>query len=290
MYNPAVQKDEKVGRLLPNFLVIGAQRAGTSLLHRILQRHPEVYVPWQRKELHYFDRHYDRGSDWYRSYFPPASRARRYRALGEVTPNYLATPEAPARIHALLPSCRLVAILRDPVERAYSWYHYARHTRNERRDFETFLAQEPHVLECGLYHGHLQLYLGFFRRDSILVLIYEELIAEPSRELGKLGNFLGLRVAWPDAPSLLEERVNATNPRFRGGYALARNLGKAFTCHDLNWPVRIAKHLNVDVLFGRGPPPPPLDLTLRSRLSGYYRDDVGNLRTFLQSDIPAWRL
>lgn len=288
--NARMDEDARRLGLLPNFLVIGAQRAGTSLLHRILQHHSEVYVPWRRKELHYFDLYYDRGLDWYRSYFPPASKARCYCAIGEVTPDYLAIPVVPARIHAILPGCRLIAILRDPVDRAHSWYQYARHSRNERRDFETFLAQEPRALECGLYHRHLQRYLGFFKRDSMLVLIYEEFVADPSRELARLADFLGLSVAWPNAASLLEERVNTENPRFRGGYALARNLGNAFTRYDLNWPVRVAKNLGVHALFGRGPPPPPLDAAVRTWLAGYYRDDVGKLRAFLQTEIPDWRL
>ena len=79
---------------LPSFLVIGAQRAGTSLLHQILLAHPDVYVPAQRKEVHYFDRYFERGVEWYQSYFPAADAAGRYRAIGEITPDYLATEEA----------------------------------------------------------------------------------------------------------------------------------------------------------------------------------------------------
>ena len=134
---------------LPTFLVIGAQRAGTSLLHQILLGHPEVYVPRERKEVHYFDRYFERGVAWYEGYFPAADAARSYRAIGEITPDYLATEEAPARIHALLPACRLIAILRNPVDRAYSWYQHARRSRNERRDFGIFV-QEPHRLLEGL--------------------------------------------------------------------------------------------------------------------------------------------
>ena len=79
----------------PNFLVIGAQRAGTTLLHRLLATHPEVYVPFQRKELHYFDRYFERGDAWYAGYFPAEPATRRYLAVGEVTPDYLAHPQAP---------------------------------------------------------------------------------------------------------------------------------------------------------------------------------------------------
>ena len=93
---------------LPNFLVIGAQRGGTTLLHRILDAHPEVYVPQRRKEIHFFDWYHERGADWYAGFFPGEGTAR-YRAIGEVTPDYLFEPQTPHRIRALLPDCRFVA-------------------------------------------------------------------------------------------------------------------------------------------------------------------------------------
>src|SRR4051794_13012479 len=114
---------------LPNFLVVGAQRSGTTIFHQILLTHSEIYVPSRRKEIHFFDRYFDRGLNWYKSYFPPENAAARYSAIGEVTPDYLAIPEVPARIHATLPNCRLIFILRNPIERAYSWYQYCRRNR-----------------------------------------------------------------------------------------------------------------------------------------------------------------
>ena len=116
---------------LPNFLVIGAQRGGTTLLHRVLDRHPEVYVPQRRKEVHFFDWYYDRGADWYAGFFP-CEQADEYRAVGEVTPDYLFDPHAPGRIRAVLPHCRFVASLRDPIQRAFSWYSFQLRSVNER--------------------------------------------------------------------------------------------------------------------------------------------------------------
>ena len=275
---------------LPDFLVIGAQRAGSSLLHQILLGHPQVYVPVQRKEVHYFDRYFERGVDWYRSYFPAADAAGRYRAIGEVTPDYLAAAEAPARIHALLPQCRLIAILRNPVDRAWSWYQHARRSRNERRDFATFLEEQPEALGAGLYHRHLQSYLALFPRAALLVLLYEELLRDPGRELGRLTEFLGVDMVWPDPAALLREPVYASEvPRFRQAFALARRAGGVLARHDLNWPVRAAKRLGVHRWFGSNSAAPALSRQDRERLAAFYCDDVRQLRALLRRELDIWQ-
>lgn len=275
---------------LPNFLVIGAQRSGTSLVHRILQAHPEVFVPWRRKEIHYFDRYFDRGVDWYEGYFPPPASASQYRAIGEVTPDYLATPEVPARIHTVLPDVRLVAILRNPVERAYSWYNLSRRNRDERRDFEAFLRADRTALSYGLYHQHLRRYLEHFPRPRMLVLIYEELTRSPGEALAQLADFLDLSVGWPDPSELLEQRVNTGEaPRLRRGFALARRAGAVLTSHDLNWPVRVVKRLGVRRWFGRGAASTPMSPETRAHLEVFFEDDIRELGALLEHDLQVWR-
>ena len=275
---------------LPDFLVIGAQRAGSSLLHQILLGHPQVYVPVQRKEVHYFDRYFERGAEWYQSYFPAGDEAGQYRAIGEVTPDYLATAEAPARIHALLPQCRLIAILRNPVDRAYSWYQHARRSRNERRDLATFLEEDPEALRAGLYHRHLQSYLALFPGEALLVVLYEELLRDPGRELGRLAEFLGVDMVWSDPAGLLRERVYASDmPRFRQGFALARRSAGFLARHDLNWPVRAAKRLGVRRWFGSSAAAPALSAAERERLAGFYEDDVRQLSALLGRELDIWQ-
>jgi hypothetical protein len=276
---------------LPNFLIIGARRAGTSLVHhKVLAAHPQVYVPVQRKETHYFDLYYERGVEWYQSYFPPDDAAGRFRAIGEVTPDYLASEEAPGRIHQLLPECRLIAILRNPVEQAWSDYRHRTRSRNERRDFAT-VVQDPAALHGGLYHHHLQRYLARFRRDALLVLIYEELVRDPGRELGRLTAFLDVPMIWSDPAVLLRERVNpGDTPRFRRGFALARRAGGMLARRDLNWPVRMAKRLGVRSWFGRAASEPSMAVAERRRLADFYQDDVRRLGLLLQRDLDIWQL
>jgi hypothetical protein len=274
---------------LPNFLLIGAQRSGTSLLSHVLSRHPEICVPRSRKEIHYFDRYYERGLGWYQSYFPRDDAATRYRAIGEVTPDYLGTPEVAARIHAALPDCRLIAILRNPVDRAYSWYKFCRRNHDERVDFIHFLEVNSTALDWGLYHKHLQRYLDLFPRDSLLVLLYEELVCDPDGEFAKLARFLGLGGPFPTSRNLLERKINASDiPRFGHAFAAARRFGGLLMRHDLNWPVRAAKGLGVPQWFGHTAPPPPLDPSTRARLAAFYQDDIDQLSILLERDLTLW--
>jgi hypothetical protein len=276
----------------PNFLVIGAQRAGTTLLHRLLASHPDVYVPFQRKEVHYFDWYFERGDAWYAGYFPTECASRRYVAVGEVTPDYLAHAQAPRRIHDTLPGCRLIAILRDPVDRAFSWYQYNRRNSAEQRPFERFVDEDATAVEYGLYHKHLSRYWELVPEHAIKVLIYEDLIADPLRESQALESFLGLSRPFPDPTALLAERVNTGPvPRHRRAFTFARRVGGFLMRNDVNWPARMAKRFGVREWFGKEGGVAALDPSVRNRVSARFLEDTIRLGKVLDRDlVEVWRL
>ena len=105
-------------RRLPDFVIIGAQKAGTTSLYDLMTRHPSI-APAYDKELRYFSTYYDRGETWYRSNFPVV----RGQLTGESTPSYVFYSAAPSRMKKLLPNARIIVILRNPVDRAYSHYN-----------------------------------------------------------------------------------------------------------------------------------------------------------------------
>ena len=128
------------GRPLPDFLILGAQKAGTTALYSYLRKHPSIIGPsW--KEVSYFDRHYARGPAWYRGNFPNKLRTRG-ALVGEASPSYLFHPLGPRRVRELVPEARLVALLRDPVDRALSHYNHERALGREPLSFEDALAAE----------------------------------------------------------------------------------------------------------------------------------------------------
>lgn len=193
---------------LPTFLVIGAQKAGTTWLARNLAQHPDVYL--YPREIHYFnhaDRH-RRGLGWYRAHFRAASDQ---QAVGEKTPSYLWVtdrtyrthpPGVHRRVHAALPDARLVAILREPVARAVSSLrHHVRAGRiSPRLDVDELLAgryrhlaEEQGVIDMGRYMRGIDAYLELYPRSQLLVLIYEEDVREdPAGGLRRVCRFLGV--------------------------------------------------------------------------------------------------
>jgi hypothetical protein len=135
-------------RPLPDFLVLGAQRAGTSSLYRNLCEHPQV-IAAQRKEIHFFDYQHDRGPGWYRARFPLAVQRNAVgrgvggpAVTGEASPSYLFHPLVPERVAALLPAAKLVAVLRDPVDRAISAFHHLTARGHEHRPMEQAFAAD----------------------------------------------------------------------------------------------------------------------------------------------------
>jgi hypothetical protein len=274
---------------LPNFLVIGAQRAGTTLLHQVLEAHPEVYVPYRRKEVHYFDWYYDRGIRWYEKFFPSSARAIQYHAIGEVTPDYLFEESVPRRIKQTLSDCRFVVSLRNPVDRAYSWYLYLVRRVAEPRGPQKFFTENGEALIRGLYSQQLERYFTFFPRSSFLILIFEDLVRNPAPNLEQLASFLNLSHVWPDPVTLVRDPFNASEvPRFRVAFKRAQKLGQVFTRHDLDWVVRLARRTGIPRVLGSGSPGPSLPVSTRAWLEDYYREEVLRLERLLERDLEVW--
>lgn len=142
-------------RMLPGFLIVGQARCGTTSMFSVLEQHPAVFTPLlPKKEVHYFDLAYGHGLDWYRCHFPLSARARlAARDLGvapaafEASPYYMFHPLAPERIHRDLPGVKLLVLLRDPVERAYSAHTHQTGYGYETQPFERALELEDSRLE-----------------------------------------------------------------------------------------------------------------------------------------------
>jgi hypothetical protein len=203
-------------RGLPSALVIGAQRSGTTSIFNYLVQHPDVLPPLG-KEIHYFDFHYSRGVRYYRGRFPYSHRLREGTITLDATPYYLVHPLVPQRAAQLLPDVKLIALLRNPIERAYS--HYQHEVRDGReplsfveaidREAERLAGEEERLrnepgyyswnhhrysyTHRGLYIEQLRRWLQHFPRSQLLVLQSEFMYRQPAEATARVHRFLGLK-------------------------------------------------------------------------------------------------
>lgn len=237
-------------RVLPDFVIIGAQRSGTTSLYKYMIQHPEV-IPAYKKEVHYFDYNYHRGINWYRMHFP----TRRRMALstkdgkrvvtGEASPYYLYHPVAYRRMAETLPDARLIAVLRNPVDRAYSQYRMNVRKNREKFSFQEAIEKElertdqnlddrPQTpdtdvsihkhysyLARGRYLEQIEKWLQCFDREQLLILNSERLYKTPSQSVNQVSEFLSIS-AWElsEAPIYNQGGASRIDPTFRQDLAV----------------------------------------------------------------------
>ncbi|MBD3368988.1 sulfotransferase [Candidatus Fermentibacteria bacterium] len=251
-------------KMVPSFLVIGAQKCGTTSLYAALRQHPSCRMP-RKKELHFFDTRFHLGMSWYLSYFP--FRHGDGAITGEVSPYYLFHPAVPGRVRATLPEAGFIVMLRNPVDRAYS--HYSMQRQRGIEDAESFeeavrrekdriggeeekLLQDsgyrsfPHqklsYLARGEYLTQIERWLRFFPLDRFHFIRSEDFFADATVELKKACGFLGLE----------EFRPPDLRPRFTASY-------------------------------------PEMDPDLRRRLLDYYAEEIDGLQELLGRDLEWTR-
>jgi hypothetical protein len=254
-------------RRLPDFVILGAMKSGTTTLYDTLAQHPQV-LPCIAKEVHFFDLDYANGLSWYRAHFPVDAYAR-LRALatgkkvvtGEATPYYLFHPHAPGRLRRVVPHARLIALLRDPVDRAYSHYRHNLVTKEETLTFEDALAAEEGRLRGeldrmraddsyvsvnyraysyvtrGIYVDQLRVYGELFPREQLLVLKAEDYFDDPGAVYSRVLAFLGLGRAVPAGVKLPGPVRHPAVPA-----AAAQRLRELFRPHN----ERLYDYLGVD--------------------------------------------
>jgi hypothetical protein len=227
-------------RQYPDFIIIGTQRGGTTSLYRYLAAHPEIGQAY-RKEVHFFDRYFDKGIDWYLAHFPLRGE---YPVVGEASPFYLFHPEAPARIVAAVPQAKFIVMLRNPVDRAYSQYHMKVERQLETLSFEEAIEREPERLAAtddpldpawrhhsylarSVYVEQIRRWFDHFPRDRFLIIKSEDFYAEPLQILHQTQAFLGVG---PHSPTTLKVHHQADYGAM--DWLMRRRLGDYFAPYN----------------------------------------------------------
>lgn len=277
---------------LPDLLVIGAARSGTTSLHHYLDGHPQVFMS-RPKELFFFTRPQDeRSEDRYRERF---TDARSDQLTGEATPEYMLDPEAPGRMASLVPGAKLIAILRHPVDRAYSHYWHLRRRFPVPETFEQLVRHELSAPESeprttpggsypllagGRYLPQLRRVLEHYPREQLLVLLFDDLRDDPRRTFRSLCRFLGVD-AERIPPDVGRNYSPTTQLRSEG---LRRLMLRTRAYRRL--PSRTTAW--IERLNRRRATYPPLRPDLRRELLDWYRSDNRALAEWLDRDLSAW--
>lgn len=270
----------------PNFIGIGPGKCGTTWLYRVLGAHPEVCVS-SAKETLYFETEYNRGEGWYARFFAHCGEA---KAVGEVSNTYVFSRLAAERIHAFDPSMRIVSSLRDPIDRAFSHYLFMRRNGQVRGSFEEVIeGDRPDLVTRGLYGRHLRPWMELFPRERILVLLFDELTADPSGLARRVFDFLG---ADPNqVPEMAEEKaLGASRPRSR---LVARAVNEtAAAVRRMGFPefvTRLKESPVPRLLYARFEEGerPRVDPATRDRLKEYYRRDLERASELVGIDLVA---
>jgi len=268
--------------MLPNFLLIGAARSGTTWIEKNLRAHPDVFLP-ARKELHFFDRDYAKGLEFYAAYFAEWSGQ---KAVGEASPSYLSAGrpghDIPAMIAQHLPGVRLIASLRNPVDRVYSrfWNAKAKFDHNAQLSFEQKLLDKPEFLDEGTYADHLERFFRNIPRERMLVLLYDDLVADGRGFMRRIYEFLAID---PDVATGLETlRINSAEGK--GSLARSKPLWLASRALNRFGARELAEKLRVR----NSVPLPEMSEATRVRLIEHYRPHNERLARLIQRDLSAW--
>lgn len=190
-----------------DFIGIGAQKSGTSWLYKCLMEHPEICTT-KEKEIHYFNKHYSNGVDWYENHFSNCGG----KTSGEFSTLYLSDKDVPERIYDYNKDIKIIVSLRNPVDRAYSHYNHIKSLNlAPGENIQEVIKKYPEMIENGMYGKYLAKYFELFPRDQILILFYDDLNKEPLNFVKKIYSFLEVDESF--VPSGINSKYHSTKVR-----------------------------------------------------------------------------
>ena len=267
-----------------DFVAVGPQRTGTSWLDHVLRRHPDVCLPRQVKETMFFERHFEKGVQWYASHFPERQAG---QVRGEVAPTCFDDADCSERIAALAPDCRIVVTLREPVGRTISlWHHHVAKGRAP-ADFRQAVGALPRIVDSSRYGRHLPRWIERFGRGHVLVLLIDDIREQPQAVLDRFAAFMGVA---PVAASGAEEPVGAaTMPRHPHLAGVAARAASALRARRLHWVPELGKRVGLKRVFtGAEHAMPRLGAGDAEWLARELAPETAFVERLLGRELPAW--
>lgn len=273
----------------PNFIIVGAMKAGTTTLANMLSQHPQVFIP--HKEVHYFDKdhNYFQSISWYQNHFQEASQE---MAIGEKTPTYSYQPNVAERIYKDFPNVKLIWMLREPVARAYSNYWHTVRGGKENLNFEEAIARESDRIKENIFYGYIKRsiyveqikrYLTFFPKKNMHFILMEELIENPEKVLKELSIFLEINPELSRDIFLVNRNQTSSStiikiPRF---FWMSQKLNQYFPKQHILY--KINRKLNTKTIK-----PSPINVETKKSLQKYFKNFNLELSKLIEKDLSLW--
>lgn len=288
---------------MPNFLIIGAMKSGTTALYYYLEQHPEIYMSPVKEPDFFSSQKQENPADpvtsieTYQNLF---SGARGERAIGEASHSYLYEPGAASEIERYIPETRLIAILRNPIDRAYSHFlHMVRSGAEPLDDFARALTEDrvgalkerafQDYIGRGLYYEQLERYFTKFPREHIRIYLYEDLGDAPTSTVQDVFRFLNVNDSFEPDVSL---RRNVSGlPKYKTLDGLLRRQSRLKHAAKIYLPARLRWRLSTafdDLKTRNLVDPPPLQSEMRQQLIGVYREDILRVQGLIDRDLSGW--
>ena len=296
-------------RTMPNFLIIGAGKAGTSSIYHYLKQHPQVYMSplkepkffalegetldFQGPDKDIVNRTSVNNLEDYQNLFQEASTE---IAIGEASPVYLYDPKAPSKIKTYLPEVKLIAILRNPVERAFSSFTHLLREGFETLSFEQALAEEEnriqkkwaplwHYQQKGYYYEQLKRYYSIFKREQIEVYLYDDLRDNSTNLIQSIYKYVGVDDTF--IPDLSKKNVSG-NPKSRFVHDLFTKDNQIKSLLKPLFPKQLRRNIADTAIEKNLGAKPMLKGETRHQLQQLYREDVLQLQDLIGRDLSAW--
>jgi hypothetical protein len=285
----------------PDFIGVGAQKAGTSWVYACLYEHPEICAPY--KEIHFFSRekNWSKGKEWYEHYFrncdESSVKGEFSTVKGEFSTSYLYDAHSAERIKNMYPETKILVSLRNPVERAYSQYRNAIKMVEIEKDtsFEQFLEREESVVGQGMYFEQVKRFIDVFGKKNVLVLIHEDAKCDPKKYIQSIYSFLGVDDAF--VPTMLERKVNvARTPRSPHIDRIMMKVSGVLRRSGLEKVVWFVKKSGIADLVRKLNTDTQTDTLQKTRsgdgiLEGVFTDDVDKLCALIGRDLHKdWKI
>ncbi len=279
----------------PSFVVAGTQKAATTWLYECVNEHPAAHVS-TIKEVHFFcdparcdKSRRAQGLEWYLGQFESEPQC---TTRGEFSIDYMFYPEIAGKLHELNPDMKIIFILRDPMDRAYSAYWMHRRNHLDYPPFSNFIGRDDDLVARGLYYDQIQNFRKFFSDDQMLILIYEDIAKDPYAFTSRVFEFLGIDQDFrPKSAVQLIAETKQLNPYL--SKILYRYAARILRFPSALWMWRLVKRLTGVKRRRLGgdakPKYPQLSDADRQCLAGIYRAENEKLFDLIGRRVVEWR-